>query len=56
MVVAGSEISEEQVVAHCKSQLAGFKAPKQVIFQAEPLPRTPTGKVTKFVLVERYEE
>lgn len=56
IVVAGSEISEEQVVAHCKSQLAGFKAPKQVIFQAEPLPRTPTGKVTKFVLVERYEE
>ena len=52
----GSGISEDQVIAHCKSELAGFKAPKQVLFQDTPLPRTPTGKVTKFVLVEQYEK
>jgi len=53
---AETKISEEQIISHCKSQLAGFKAPKQVIFQQEPLPRTPTGKVTKFVLVEQYQQ
>ena len=52
----GHNIRADQVIAHCKSELAGFKAPKQVFFQDEPLPRTPTGKVTKFVLVEQYEK
>ena len=50
------EISQQQVISRCKSNLASFKAPKQVIIQSEPLPRTPTGKVTRFVLVERYQQ
>ncbi|MBL4622204.1 MAG: AMP-binding protein [Immundisolibacteraceae bacterium] len=55
VAAAGSQVSEQQIIAHCKSTLAGFKVPKQVVFQAEQLPRTPTGKVTKFVLVDRYQ-
>ena len=38
----------------CRDRLSGFKVPRQVFFQLEPLPRTPTGKVQKFLLVERY--
>lgn len=32
---------------HVAARLAGFKVPEQVVFVAEPLPRTPTGKVIK---------
>ncbi len=38
----------------CVSRIAGFKIPRELLAQIEPLPRTPTGKVQKFRLVERY--
>jgi fatty-acyl-CoA synthase len=46
--------SAEDIVAHCREQLAGFKLPRAIHFQTEALPRTPTGKVQKFLLVERF--
>lgn len=52
----GARATEEQLIAFCRERLAGFKAPKRIIWTQEPLPRTPTGKVTKFILVERYTE
>ena len=50
----GTSVDGDAVIRACRSRLAGFKTPKEVIVQAEPLPRTPTGKVQKFLLVERY--
>ncbi len=41
--------SEEDVIAHCREHLAGFKIPKRVIF-APTLPKTSTGKLQKHVL------
>ena len=32
---------------HVAGRLAAFKVPRYVVFRAEPLPRTPTGKVLK---------
>lgn len=52
---AQGQIDAEAVIAHCRRTLAGFKTPKRVIVQTEALPRTPTGKVQKFLLVERYQ-
>jgi len=46
--------SAAAVEAACRERLAGFKLPRQIIFQEEPLPRTPTGKVQKFLLVARH--
>lgn len=43
-----------QVQDFCRKTLASFKVPRHVVFQQEALPRTPTGKVQKFILVERY--
>lgn len=48
----GAEVTQEEIIAFCKEKMAGFKAPKTVIWRDEPLPRTPTGKVTKYVLIE----
>lgn len=50
----GATLEAEQVQDFCRQTLASFKVPRQVLFQQDPLPRTPTGKVQKFVLVERY--
>ena len=51
---AGETVTEEALNAACRDRLAGFKTPKTILFQDEPLPRTPTGKVQKFLLVERF--
>ncbi|MFI8304996.1 class I adenylate-forming enzyme family protein [Streptomyces sp. NPDC085927] len=51
---AGARLTEEDVIAYCKEHLARFKVPKRVLFlDAEDLPKTPTGKVQKFRLVEQ---
>jgi fatty-acyl-CoA synthase len=50
----GHEITEQALIGHCRSRLAGFKTPKQVVFM-ETLPRTPSGKVLKRQLRETRE-
>jgi fatty-acyl-CoA synthase len=45
---AGSTLTAEEVVAHCKKHLAGFKVPRAVVFGE--LPKTSTGKIQKFEL------
>jgi fatty-acyl-CoA synthase len=44
------------LTAFCRDQLAGFKTPKKWLIQNDALPRTATGKVQKFLLVEKYEK
>ena len=44
-------VSAEDLVAHCKSLLAGYKVPREIRF--EPIPKTSTGKIQKFQLRER---
>ena len=41
-------LSKEQIITHCRSNLAGFKVPKEVIFQE--IPKTSTGKIQKVEL------
>ena len=52
----GAEVSEKEIIKYCKERMAGFKAPRKVIWWEGPLPRTPTGKITKFVLVEKFSK
>ena len=47
----GAEVTEAEMIAHCRANLARFKIPKKVVFGA--LPMTATGKIQKFVLRER---
>ncbi|HBG98055.1 MAG TPA: acyl-CoA synthetase, partial [Rhodobacteraceae bacterium] len=46
----GHTADEAQLIGFCRQRLAGFKTPKQVIFQE--LPKTSTGKIQKFQLRE----
>lgn len=43
----GQPASEEELVAHLRQRLAGFKMPSRFIFRTRALPRTATGKVMK---------
>jgi fatty-acyl-CoA synthase len=40
--------TEEEIIAHCRENLAHFKCPRHVIFG--PIPKTSTGKIQKFKL------
>ena len=47
----GATLTEAEVIAFCRANMANFKAPTVVMFG--PLPKTSTGKVQKFVLRQR---
>ncbi|SJZ40383.1 fatty-acyl-CoA synthase [Enhydrobacter aerosaccus] len=44
----GASATAEEIVAHCRANLAHFKCPRHIVFR--DLPMTSTGKVQKFVL------
>jgi len=49
----GSQLTEAELIAYCKTRAAGYKAPRSVEFR-EDLARTATGKLQKFKLREEY--
>ena len=48
------EVTEEDIIEHCRGKLARFKVPKRVVFTE--LPKTSTGKIQKFVLRQQAKE
>jgi len=46
VVKSGLSLSETQVLAHCATAMASFKAPKAVVF-VDALPKNPSGKLLK---------
>ncbi|WP_144981761.1 acyl-CoA synthetase [Halomonas sp. C22] len=48
------EVTEADIIAHCRNHLASFKVPKTVVFSE--LPKTSTGKIQKFVLREEARQ
>ncbi len=47
----GASASAEELVAHCRTLIAGYKVPRAIEFRPE-LPKTGTGKIAKNVLRE----
>jgi long-chain acyl-CoA synthetase len=48
----GASAAEDEVIAHCREQLAVYKAPRRVVF-VEEIPKTLTGKALRRELRER---
>src|SRR3954449_11561859 len=46
----GANPTKEEIIAHCKANLAGYKVPRHVVFGE--VPKTSTGKIQKFRLRE----
>jgi acyl-CoA synthetase (AMP-forming)/AMP-acid ligase II len=53
VLAPGAEATEEEIIKHCKANLAGYKSPTSVEFR-DVIPRTATGKIQKFKLREEY--
>lgn len=51
---AGHSATEAELIAFCKERLAGYKCPRSVRFQSEPLPLSGAGKILKSQLREPY--
>jgi fatty-acyl-CoA synthase len=50
-VVAGTDITETDIIEHCKAKLAKFKVPKYMTI-GQSIPRTASGKAQKHLLRE----
>lgn len=49
----GATVTEEELLEYCRSSLADYKVPRQVVF-VDSLPMTPVGKIMKSKLKEDY--
>ncbi len=56
VLFSGAEtVDVQQVLAHCREQLAGFKVPQYIVVSGRPLPRNPGGKLLKAQLRKSVE-
>jgi acyl-CoA synthetase (AMP-forming)/AMP-acid ligase II len=51
----GQELTEQEIIEHCRKNLAGYKCPKTVKFM-EMLPKNTAGKILKRELREIYKQ
>jgi long-chain acyl-CoA synthetase len=52
----GAAVDEASLIAHCRERIAGYKVPRSVTLQTEPLPKSGPGKVLKRELRAPYWE
>jgi long-chain acyl-CoA synthetase len=54
VVVPRREVTPDELVAHCRELIAGYKVPKVIELRSDPLPKSGAGKVLKRELREPY--
>ncbi|MFQ5556630.1 MAG: AMP-binding protein, partial [Acidimicrobiales bacterium] len=54
--VDGAEVAAEEIIAHARESIAGYKVPKSIDFRSEPLPLSGAMKVLKRELRAPYWE
>jgi len=54
VVYAKQPVSSEELVAHCRQRIAGFKVPRHIELLSEPLPKSAAGKILKRELREPH--
>jgi long-chain acyl-CoA synthetase len=47
VVVTRVSVTPEELTAHCRTRIAGFKVPRNIELRTEPLPKSAAGKVLK---------
>ena len=54
VVVPRGEVTEDELIGHCRAAIAGYKVPKRVELRREPLPKSGAGKLLKRELRAPY--
>src|SRR4051794_20067387 len=54
LVVPRGEVTVDQLLAHCRASLGGFKVPRGIELREHPLPKSGAGKLLKNRLREPY--
>jgi long-chain acyl-CoA synthetase len=50
----GADVTAEDLIAHCRGAIAGFKVPRSIEVRTEPLPKSGAGKILKHRLREPH--
>ncbi len=54
VVIPRTDVTERELIEHCRASIAGYKVPKQIELRTDPLPKSGAGKVLKRELREPY--
>ena len=54
VVRPGHQVTETQTIDLVSAELGSYKKPTQVVFQTEPLTRSPVGKIMRKAMREPY--
>jgi long-chain acyl-CoA synthetase len=52
----GTTATEDELIAHCRASIAGFKVPRGIAVRDEPLPKSGAGKILKREIRAAYWE
>jgi long-chain acyl-CoA synthetase len=50
----GTTVSADELIAHCRQSLSGYKIPRRIEFSPHDLPKSGSGKILKRALRERF--
>ena len=53
---AGRTVTPDEIIAHCRNLIAGYKCPHSVVIRSEPMPLSGAGKILKSTLRAPYWE
>ena len=56
VIYAQDGVTAEQVTAHCRERLAGYKVPRHVIVETQPLERMASGKIARRKIRDAHPE
>jgi long-chain acyl-CoA synthetase len=50
------KLTAEELIEHCRGNLAPYKVPRYVVFRSEPLPKSDIGKILRRVVAEQERQ
>jgi acyl-CoA synthetase (AMP-forming)/AMP-acid ligase II len=56
ILAEGGNTDADELIAHCRSHLAGYKCPRGITFRREPMPLSPANKILKSELRKQVLE
>ena len=48
------QVTPDELIAHCRGRIAGFKVPRHIEVRTEPVPKSAAGKILKRELREPH--